>query len=180
MRQTSEDVIDIVQQHSVWYPLMELGDFYKLLYQGVMGSEHIIGSIEGFTAWLQDELASVEPVIDERLLEPIRRDNALFRLNLRAYNARGVDLAPLIPALIATSREITGTKEELGEAWEIFTGLCRQGKPTHFEPRQIEAFNHRLAELDYPAMHHSQSYSNAYQPAYRLLSARYAHQLGLK
>ncbi len=180
MKQTGEDVRYIVQQHDIWYPLMELRDYYKLLYQGVMGSEHIIETSEGFSDWLRQELASVEPIPGERLLEPIRRDHALFRLNLRPYKARGVDLAQLVPALISSSHEITGTKAELRQAWGIFSGWCAEGIPARFEAGDLEAFNHRLDELDYPAMHHSEMYSRAYHPAYRLLSANRAIELGLK
>ncbi len=39
----------LLKQHLDWYPQMELRDVYKLLYQGVMGAEHLISSPEEFT-----------------------------------------------------------------------------------------------------------------------------------
>jgi hypothetical protein len=37
-----ESLLKLIQQHLSWYPLMQPRDVYKLLYQGVMGSEHMI------------------------------------------------------------------------------------------------------------------------------------------
>jgi hypothetical protein len=49
MQEMASSWIGLVQLHSGWYPLMELRDVYKLLYQGVMGPEHSIASSEEFS-----------------------------------------------------------------------------------------------------------------------------------
>jgi hypothetical protein len=172
-------LISLINRHLRWYPRMELRDVYKLIYQGVMGSEHLIESVEGFTEYLFSELASVPADPDERLLEPIRPDDTLVRLNLRPYKSRHLAPDQLIPLLIETSRLYKGTKLELQRTWEVFTQICQERQVVNFDINTLQQFTQRLEELDYPAMHHSETYSNAYQPAYRLIAARFIPSLGL-
>jgi hypothetical protein len=162
-----------------WYPRMELRDVYKLIYQGVMGSEHLIDSEQGFYQYLLSELESVSADPTERLFEAIRPDEALFRINLRPYKSHHLSPDQLFPFLIETARLFKGSKSELRHRWEAFTQL-RDGKQVvNFELSALQLFTQRLEEMDYPAMHHSETYAQAYQPAYRLIAARYIPDLGL-
>jgi hypothetical protein len=169
--------LPLLQQHLSWYPRMELRDVYKLLYQGVMGAEHLMPSREEYTRYLRAEFEPLQPDPSGRLLEPIRPDGALHRLNLRPYKARQPELDALVPHLIETAQVITGTKPELLAAWDEFTQLCFTGLIQRFDRRSIEQFSWWLEQVDYPAIHHSEIYSREYQPAYRLIAARFIHEL---
>jgi hypothetical protein len=179
MQDDPDGLLMLLEQHLSWYPFMELRDIYKLLYQGVMGSEHLINSREEFAQYLASEYASLQPDPSERLLEPIRVDGALFRLNLRPYKAHPLETNQLISSLVKTSQLIKGTRNELLMVWEEFMQLCQHSQINNFDPAALQHFNMRLKELDYPAMHHSEAYEQAYQPAYRLISASFIHRLGL-
>ena len=172
--------LSLLQLHLGWYPLMELRDVYKLLYQGVMGAEHLMPSREEYTRYLQSEFEPLQPDPTGRLLEPIRPDGALYRLNLRALKSRQLGLDTLISYLLETAHMITGTRSELEGVWDAFSQLCNQGQINNFDRASIEQFTRWLEGLDYPAIHHSQTYSREYQPAYRLLAARFIHELGLE
>src|SRR4030042_6681173 len=115
-----EGWFEILQWHLNWDPLMGLRDVYKLLYQGVMGSEHLISSPEEFSRYLAEEFDPLLPDPSERILEPVRPDRSLSRINLRAYKCRqqGVDL--LIPEVLETARSFSGNLAELQSTWPGF------------------------------------------------------------
>lgn len=173
------DLQTLLKMHFSWYPLMELRDVYKLLYQGVMGAEHLMPSREEYTACLENEFEPLQPDPTARLLEVVRPDGALFRLNLRPYKARQQGLNKLISCLLETGQVIKGTKPELFAAWEEFTQLSLHGQIKQFDAKTIEQFKQWLEQLDYPAIHHSEIYRNEYQPAYRLIAAKFIHELGI-
>jgi hypothetical protein len=170
----------LVQKHLSWYPLMELRDIYKLLYQGVMGAEHLMPSREEYTRYLETEYEPLQPDPTQRVLEPVRYDGALYRLNLRPYKARQPGLEQLIPYLLETAHIITGSRAELLAVWSEFTQLCLQGQIQQFDAAFIQPFSQWLEQVDYPALHHSETYSQQYQPAYRLIAVQLIHNLGLE
>ncbi len=174
-----EGLLPLLEQHLSWYPLMELRDFYKLIYQGVMGSEHLLTSAESYTQYLQAEFRLIQPDASQRLLEPIRRDEALFRLNLAPYKVRQLELDRLTAYFLETAQIVYGTKSELRAVWTAFVELCLHGHICNFEANVILRFSKRVEEADYPAMHHSEIYRQAYKPAYRLLAGKYISALEL-
>ena len=100
MLDSPENLVELLKQHLSWYPLMEPRDIYKLLYQGVMGSEHLISSPEAFSQYLLEEFEPLPLDRSERLLEPVRPDRTLFRVNLRAYKYHQQHVSLLIPLLL--------------------------------------------------------------------------------
>jgi hypothetical protein len=166
-------LLKLLEQHLNWYPLMEPTDVYKLLYQGVMGSKHLLISKEEYTRFLHDEFEHLLPDSRQRLLEPVRPDQALFRLNLRPYKSRRLGLDKLTSSLIETGQLTLGTIAELRAAWADFVRLCQQGRMRHFNINLVHQFSQWLEEMEYPSMHHSEVYQREYQPAYRLISARF-------
>ena len=58
---TVQELLETLDTHLARYPLMALQDMYKLLYQGILGPEHLIAEPEAFTARLLAELDAVTP-----------------------------------------------------------------------------------------------------------------------
>jgi hypothetical protein len=172
-------MIEIILQHLYWYPLTGPRDIYKLIYQGVLGSEHLISSPEGFSSYLAEEFAPLLPDPNGRLLEPLRPDQMILRINLRPYKALEKPVDKLIPALLETARLFKGDSIELRDTWRGFVHACEQGTVSGFEPGELHQFTSWLEGLNFPAVHHSDVYMRAYQPAYRLISAQLTAQLGL-
>ncbi len=172
-------LLKLLERHIGWYPLMELRDFYKLLYQGVMGSEHLQTSAEEYTQNLYSEFEQLKPDPFLRLLESVRPDRALYRLNLGSYKAQNSNIDRVTPFLVESARIVTGTRDELKAVWENFVELCLHGQICNFDAIVISQFSQRLETVNYPAMHHSEIYRIAYKPAYRLLAAKYASGLVL-
>lgn len=178
MQPEPPDLPTLLNLHFSWYPLMELRDVYKLLFQGVMGAEHLMPSREEYTRYLEGEFTPLQPDPAERLLEPVRPDGVLFRLNLRPYKARQEGIGQLIPYLLETANVVTGTKSQLQSMWAEFTRLCREGQIPQFDAASIDQFNRWLEGIDYPALHHSESYGRLYKPAYRLIAGKFTTYLG--
>jgi hypothetical protein len=174
-----ENWIELLQNHLTWYPRMELRDVYKLFYQGTMGSEHLVAYPQAFSKYLTEEFEPLQADPSERLLEPIRPDQTLFRINLRPYKALNLPVDVLVPGLLETTQVFTSDLEGFKHAWTGFGKACEQGQVSNFEVGDIHTFTAWVEGLGFPAIHHSGTYSLAYQPAYRLILAQSAGQLGL-
>ena len=173
------DQLGLIQLHLSWYPLMEPRDIYKLLYQGVMGSEHLVASPEDFIRYLGSEFDRLPPDPTERLTEPVRPDQTLLRLNLRSYKNKHADVDALFTPLLESAQSTRGDQAALRTVWEGFVQLCEQGQVPRFTPEEIHQFNDWLERSGYPPVHHSQVYRLEYQPAYRLITYSALQQLGL-
>jgi hypothetical protein len=179
MWEDKDTQLGLIRQHMSWYPLMELRDIYKLLYQGVMGSGHLIASPEQFTLRLHSEFVHLIPISNEPLFVPVRPDQTLFRLNLRPYKNRHLGINQLILPLLETAQLATGEIAELKSAWLEFVQLCEHGQIGKFEITAVHEFSNWLDKMEFPVVHHSEIYRREYQPAYQLISAKFIPELGL-
>jgi hypothetical protein len=142
-------------------------DVYKLLYQGIRGPEHLLAEPEAFAARLQEEFAAVPPVADGPLREPVRPDSRLVRVNLRPFKAQGGDPDRLLAACRQAAAEHWGSPEELRSAWaRVARASLAVRRPGLGDMATFSAW---LDAHDYPAVHHSPQYRQAYGPAYRLI-----------
>jgi hypothetical protein len=165
----------LIEDHLHRYPAMEARDVYKLLYQGVMGLEHLVASPEEFAARLRTEYEAVSPSDVEALWEAVRPDDALGRLNLRPFRLQQGNVESLIAACLRTAQQVWGTPQDLQGAWATFVTLCQSGQWEAFPLPEVLAFSARLEERAYPAVHHSARYRLAHKPAYRLVGREFLH-----
>jgi hypothetical protein len=175
----SGNLLKLLKQHLGWYPLMEPVDIYKLLYQGVMGSEHLMAAPEEFKLQLELEMNGLKGDPTERWLEPVNADETILRLNLRACKDRQLNLDLLIPALLRTGDMCIGSQTILQKTWVKFIELCETGQINQFSTDTVYGFGGWLVEMAFPPVHHSDSYRRAYQPAYRLISVKFISEIGL-
>lgn len=160
----------LIAAHLHRHAVMEPADVYKLLYQGVLGPEHLVSAAD-FSLRLRAEYEAVPAAADEPLWEPVRPDGRLGRLNLRPFKACGGDVEWLITAVMDTAAQTWGTREELRTVWHLFVEQCRAGLwGATFEVVAVESFTAWLAERGYPAVHHSAGYRQASRPAYRVVA----------
>ncbi|HSB67689.1 MAG TPA: hypothetical protein VLD65_14030, partial [Anaerolineales bacterium] len=123
------------------------------------------------------EYESLLPDIKLQLLEPIRADQTLFRLNLRAYKALHQPVKPLISLFLDTSKLSSGSNADLKDTWAAFIDLCMGGKLEGFEISAVQQFSRWLEQEDYPAVHHSEVYHREYRPSYRLIADQFIQSL---
>jgi hypothetical protein len=165
-------VMFLVQEHLALRPLGEPRDIYKLLYQGVMGPEHIISSPQAFADRLRDEWENLPMhMVNDPLCEPVRPDGELLRLNLRPFKAKGGSLDKLVTACLETAQHAWGTPGELQTVWTNLVETCHIFPLPGLSLTDLETFTTWLIEQGFPPVHHSETYRNAYRPAYRLVTA---------
>jgi len=179
MEVNSSNLLTLLQQHLNWYPRMELQDAYKLIYQSAMGPEHMVATRQEFARRLNEEFESLTPDPLLRLMEPVRVDHSLFRLNLRSVKSRCINTDILTPLLLQTSKLVRGTKTDLLASWADFIQLCERGELITFPISAVRQYSRWLKKVDYPTVHHSEAYRREYQPAYRLLSVQFIPELRL-
>ncbi len=172
-----EALTTLIQGHLARYPAAEPRDIYKLLYQGVLGPEHFIDSVEAFEAQLRADLDAVQPDENEPLWDPLRPDGLLGRLNLRPFKARGGDPARLLEACMRTAFQRWGTPEDLKRAWDTFASLTRQGAWPSQSPGRVDILTRYLILHNYPHMPHSTMFNRSYAPSYRVIAARWTGML---
>lgn len=166
-----EAVIALVDAHLARRPQMQVQDVYKLLYQGVLGSEHLLGAQTGeFELRLHAEYAALDPRDDEPLFEAIDPGASLHRLNLAPFKARAGDLAALLPLCLEAARQQRGSLTELQEVWRRFAQAGELGRWPGWRAPEIFAFSAWLEQAGFPPLHHSRRYRTAYRPSYRLIA----------
>lgn len=150
------------------YPLMQLDDLYKLIFQAAMGSEHAVPDREAAAAYLQEELKIMGSGPVEPLIDPIAPDGRIVRVHLRPYLQSGEDPAILLKAFLRTADKFQGSHEKLGAWWQVAIAVVEeQALPLQVGSSKI--FFSRMVDIGFPAVHHSQAYLSAYKPAYRVV-----------
>lgn len=152
-------------------PKMELRDVYKLLYQGVLGSEHMVTSSQAFAQRLVEEFETVEPGSNDPLIEGVHPAGRIVRVNLRPYKALSDDLEALSNACLDTARRKWGTMQDLHLIWKGVLDAFRNHELGAWSSKDIHEIEQLVKLNHYPPLHHSISYRQAYHPAYRLVAA---------
>lgn len=163
--------LTLIEQHFTHYPEMTARDVYKLLYQGILGPEHIMPSAEVFSTHLEAELATLQPEAGESLLEAIRPDGALSRINLRAWLALGQDPSWLVEACLEAGKQPWGTPKDLSLVWYQFMDAVEESRFPGISSGETMALDNWIREDNFPVAHHSSQYQSLYKPAYRLVTS---------
>lgn len=158
----------VVEEQLARYPAMGAEDLYKLAHQATFGPAHLITDEAAARSYLLNELAGVAADDSEPLVETLAADPPLVRVNLRPFKARGADPAKLLEALVRTANAVRGDpapmRARLGLAVEA---LAARGRAV--EAERLRALTAELGAQGFPAAHHSQAYTDAYRPAYRVV-----------
>jgi hypothetical protein len=158
----------ILQDQLQRYPMMQMEDLYKLVFQAAMGSEHAVPNRTAVQDYMQKELASLGDGPDEPLIDPISPDGEIARVHLRPYIRAGADLSRLLEAFIETSNRHRGNTRHLKRWWRFAAQQMQQGR-LPFDSHQARSFLQQMETQDFPAVHHSQIYLEHYRPAYRVV-----------
>ena len=159
---------DILLTHFERYPRMEAQDAVKLIYQQEFGPGHMIRDEDKSLKLLKEEMASLAPAGQEPLYEPI--GSGLCRLNLRPCKAKGIPLEDILRLFAETANGTQGDKKKFSAGIHVLQKLAEEDE-TPFEPVLLDIFLAKYPK-SCPAVHHSDAYRLAYQPAYRVVSQR--------
>ena len=163
--------LNLIHEHQARYPAMTVQDIYKLLYQGILGPEHMFKNKDEFSGLLNLEMKQIQPDSQQLLFEPVQpiesidsQETHLYRLHLRAWLAAGKSNEELVSLCMNAVNYPWGTQFDLRELWGIY---CDSLAPD--TRRDADDFSIFLVEKKYPPVHHSGQFRTAYSPAYRLI-----------
>ena len=157
----------ILLAHAARYPLMEPRDAVKLIYQNEFGGGHLIPDVPACQEYLQKEYTSVRQDPDTSLLEDI--GNGLVRVNLAALDAHGISPEELGSAFIRSAEIHRGSLDSFRRKLLVLQTLTRLGKMP-FCPDSLHSYLADYENAGFPPVSHSDTYRNAYHPAYRVVS----------
>ncbi len=157
----------LLLEHYRKYPLLQAEDIFKYLFQSAFGCEHLVSDYAAALNYIKKERELLEslPTLDEL-------DGDYTRVHISC----------LEPETLARLFCLSAKKEDglasLERKLEVTKELVADGSL----PLDGEEFAKKLAawrEKGYPALHHSDVFREAYHPAYRVISNKYAKFLSL-
>lgn len=152
----SGDFLSVARAHWKRYPLMEPQDFAKLAYQSEFGPGHLVQSQDRVLAALLAEWKEAGP--EPKPPEPI--GNGLCRFHITQALSTLWELPLIGRMFIRTMWDRSGTEAGLEEKLEQLAALPVPGMGEYLEGWRREGC---------PAVHHSETFRNAYGPHYRVL-----------
>jgi hypothetical protein len=160
------------------HPLAGAEDLYKFLHQAVFGPGHAIPNREAAAAWLKREIEVLGPPLEgESPCEALGGEPPLVRVNLRPFVANGGDPDQLLDAFVASAKLVCGTPRRMEIVLALAASYVQCAGRGELAP-ELKALSAELAAKGYPAIHHSESYLKAYEPAYRVIDETFATRHG--
>ena len=163
---------ELLIEHYNTYPRLEVSDIFKFIFQSAYGCEHLVSSKERALNYIKEELKRVSgdeaPRVD-------RLDGDYSRVYLSCLNDK---VTPEVMAeyfCLSAKIEPDG-KEKLLEKIAVARELIADGTI----PLSLSDFDELHATwkaANYPAIHHSASFREAYHPAYRVIANEYLEYL---
>ena len=150
-----QETLNLLAEHRRQHPALEPRDEVKFLFQGLLGVGHLLSSREAVADYLLREMAALAPESPEPLWEQV--SPAWCRLNLRSAAARGLTPQVIAGLMLTSASPLDFTRQDVQR-------LCREAGI------RDEALLRQIPEADWLPSH-TGAYREAYQPAYRLISA---------
>ena len=159
------DLEAILRLHAKKYPLMEVTDAVKLIFQNEFGGGHLISNKAKCLEYLIFEYNSVEQA-DGELYEDI--GNGIIRVFLPALKANSIAPEKLCELFIRSAGLIRGNTDSFLKKLDLLIRLTDEGVFA-FSKSQIENYLTEYAAIGYPPVSHSEIYRQNYKPTYRII-----------
>lgn len=163
-------IVHLIQYHQKLRPGFEIQDAYKLLYQGNLGIEHIMGDTMAAKEYLEYEMSSITEMEfpDESLIENISTDTSIVRINLRPFKRLNLNTEKLWRTMALSAEHYPKVEEKFIHAWALYVQLCENDEVS-FDIEKVRLFDLQMKNNNYRSAHHSNSYTDTYKPAYRVV-----------
>ena len=160
-------VSQLLSAHLERYPAMQLDDIYKLLHQAALGPGHAVGNPVAARKRLEQEIQALGDGSNEPQQDIISPDGRLGRVHLRAYLDAGGNPDALHRAFVETANTYPASPDKLAKFCGCLGDLAAAGG-IPFAQDKVIAYFEKISQGGYPAIHHSEAFRLAYQPAYRV------------
>ena len=162
-------VSQLLSAHLARYPAMQLDDIYKLLHQAALGPGHAVDNPAAARKRLDQEIAALGEAPADPLRDIISPDGRLGRVHLRTYLAVGGSPDALHGAFVETAKSYPASPDKLAKFCGCLGDLATAGG-IPFAREEVLAYFDKISRDGYPAVHHSEAFRRAYQPAYRVVA----------
>ena len=162
-------VNQLLSAHFARYPAMQLDDVYKLLHQAALGPGHAVDNPAAARKRLDQEIQALGSGSTEPPQDIISPDGRLGRVHLRAYLKGGGNVDALHRAFVETANTYPASPDKLAKFCGCLGDLAAAGG-IPFAQKEVVGYFGKIAQDGYPAIHHSEAFRNAYQPAYRVVA----------
>jgi uridine kinase len=173
IQKTNDNIKDILLQQFKKYPLMEVCDAVKLLFQSEFGGGHAVSDEYFCMKRIEDEGSNLSI---EQLSEPYFEEigGGYSRINLSSLKVIPVEV--LGKMFIVSSENNLGTADEFEKKLNLLRNLCEEGK-TAFSADTLNKYLENYRKTGYHPVSHSKTYTENYHPAYRVVRNEYCRYL---
>ncbi len=162
----------LLLDHFKRYPLIQIQDCVKLLFQSRFGCGHFVGEPEMSLQRLQRELEDCPFQENAPLFETL--GGGYCRLNLSALGPGQLSPDTLNRMFVFSSGQAADGKDAFEADLALLGEMIREGA-LPFSLTDWETYLARYRAEGYPAVSHSEVYREAYRPAYRVLCQSFCH-----
>lgn len=163
-------VRESVAQQIKIHPESTLRDLYKSFFQDRFGPGHIISNTDAARQYLLRELDSYTTVSGE-MVEPTGWEHNFYRVNLAVIKKGFISSELLLDALVRSANDVEPVSvEKWREEWAGIEKIIRNmnlSLPDY--DKDLAEITDKLQRGAYVG-HHSETYSKAYDPHYRIIS----------
>jgi hypothetical protein len=162
-------VKQLIEFHKHMRPELQVQDVYKMLYQANFGLGHLLTDEVYARTVLDQELARLDATdSSEELLERISTGGEVVRVNLRPFKKLNLDAGKLIQVMVHSAAETIPDTLAFYREWNEFAALVRYDL-LNFPLKDVEAWDARVSSGNLLPDHHSETYTELYKPAYRVV-----------
>lgn len=164
---------DILSEQFIKFPLMEVCDAVKLIYQAEFGGGHKVNDEYYCMKRIENEGSNLSV---EQLTEPYFQEigGGYSRMNMSVLGILPVEL--LGRMFIESTKCNSGTQEGFERKVLILRRLAEEGK-TAFTENVLNCYLNEYRQTGYHPVSHSKIYTDAYHPAYRVVKNEYCRFL---
>lgn len=167
------DVMTLSARQLQRWPEARVQDVVKALYQAEFGCGHLITDADRGLQWLRAEMAQCPSDADAPLTEGL---GEFSRVHLAPAAQLGLGMETLFRLFALSAQEKVGSMERFCRQLDALEEMAASGEiPLDAEETQRFLAQYRASGC--PATRHSQTFRDAYQPAYRVVRSDYARWL---
>ncbi len=158
------DTRNRISAHYRAYEQMNLRDIFKFLHQSTFGCEHMVASLEAATKYIQKEaenISNTKPLVEQL-------DGEFSRFHLSVLNG-GLSHEILGKLFFLSAKKPKASVETLEEKLKTVKEMIIEGT-LPFDEKEFDEAVTQWKLNGYEALHHSDTFRNAYKPAYRVVS----------
>ncbi len=164
----------MLMDHCNSYPLMQIRDIFKFIFQSSYGCEHMVADPTRAAEMIRDEYNNTDRT-KANLITPLDGDFCRVSLTMLESGLTAETFGRLF--YMSAKCESEG-QPKLLHMLTVADELIRDGK-LPFSHSEFTTEKDKWEAEGFPAVHHSDVFRSAYKPAYRVLSKSYVPHLPL-